>query len=79
MYLGGPLPGERGGNVPYWKECPRCGSHLDPGEACDCGDQEKEKATKRPGASEAKGIRLTYKKPTTLEVKGRPKYPCPFR
>lgn len=63
--------------MPYWKECPKCGCHLDPGEMCDCGEQEK--PTKRPGASEAKAIRLTYEKPARLEVKGRPKDPCPFR
>lgn len=21
----------------YFKTCPRCGAHLDPGEVCDCG------------------------------------------
>ena len=21
----------------YFRECPRCGAHLDPGETCDCG------------------------------------------
>ena len=20
----------------YYRTCPRCGAHLDPGEACDC-------------------------------------------
>lgn len=63
--------------MPYWKECPRCGCHLDPGEVCDCGDQEK--TAKRPGASEAKAVRLKYEKPARLEVKGRPKPPCLFR
>ena len=63
--------------MPYWKECPRCGSHLDPGEVCDCGDQEK--TAKRPRASEAKAVRLKYEKPARLEVKGRPKPPCLFR
>lgn len=22
--------------MPYFKTCPHCGAHLDPGEACDC-------------------------------------------
>jgi hypothetical protein len=22
--------------MPYFKTCPACGSHLDPGEKCDC-------------------------------------------
>lgn len=26
----------------YFRTCPYCGAHLDPGETCDC--QEKEKA-----------------------------------
>ena len=29
---------------PY-RECPYCGAHLDPGERCDCQDEEKD----RPG------------------------------
>ena len=61
--------------MPYWRECPKCGCHLDPGERCDCGDEKKEK----PQAREMKAIRLTYQAPAVLEVKGRPKYPCPFR
>lgn len=28
---------------------------------------------------EMKSIRLTYQAPAVLEVKGGPKYPCPFR
>ena len=24
--------------MPYFRTCPRCGAHLDPGEACDCRD-----------------------------------------
>lgn len=61
--------------MPYWRECPKCGCHLDPGEVCDC---EAEKVDK-PQAREVKTIRLSYKAPAVLEVKGRPKYPCPFR
>lgn len=26
----------------YYKICPYCQAHLDPGERCDCWDQEKE-------------------------------------
>ncbi len=25
----------------YYRVCPRCGAHLDPGEVCDCREQEK--------------------------------------
>lgn len=59
--------------MPYWKECPKCGCHLDPGEVCDCGAEEKEK----PQAREVKTIHLSYE---TKEVKGGPpRFPCPFR
>lgn len=61
--------------MPYWKECPKCGCHLDPGERCDCEAEKKDKPMDR----EMKSIRLTYQAPAVLEVKGRPKYPCPFR
>lgn len=25
----------------YYRECPYCGASLDPGERCDCRDEEK--------------------------------------
>ena len=25
----------------YYRICPHCGAHLDPGEVCDCRDKEK--------------------------------------
>lgn len=25
----------------YYRTCPNCGAHLDPGKACDCQDNEK--------------------------------------
>ena len=25
----------------YYKTCPHCGAHLDPGERCDCKDEKK--------------------------------------
>lgn len=27
----------------YYRECPDCGSSLDPGERCDCRDERKKK------------------------------------
>ncbi len=24
----------------YFKTCPHCGAHLDPGEVCDCRNEE---------------------------------------
>lgn len=36
-----PLPAaEEGGGMSYYKTCPRCGAHLDPGETCDCVRKE---------------------------------------
>lgn len=26
----------------YFRECPECGAHLDPGEKCDCKEEKKE-------------------------------------
>lgn len=26
--------------MPYYKTCPECGAHLDPGEKCDCQEEE---------------------------------------
>ena len=26
--------------MPYYKPCPLCGAALDPGEICDCRDEE---------------------------------------
>lgn len=46
--------------MPYYRICPHCGGHLDPGERCDCTEapsagaiQEKEKDA--PTACEAWG------------------------
>lgn len=25
----------------YFRTCPHCGAHLDPGEVCNCRDEEK--------------------------------------
>ena len=63
--------------MPYFRECPKCGCHLDPGEVCDCGDLKA--PVKKDGPCEAKSIRLTYKAPAVLKVKGPPKPPCPFK
>ena len=28
----------------YYRECPRCGAHLDPGERCSCHNEEKKES-----------------------------------
>lgn len=30
----------------YYRTCPHCGAHLDPGERCDCRDAQREWAAK---------------------------------
>lgn len=32
----------------YYKTCPKCGAHLDPGERCDCEENNNDKTTVRP-------------------------------
>lgn len=29
----------------YFRTCPHCGAHLDPGEVCDCRNKEKAPAS----------------------------------
>lgn len=42
----------------YYRECPTCGAHLDPGERCtECADRAKERTTEKAGAG-AERIRL---------------------
>lgn len=28
--------------MPYYSTCPYCEAHLDPGERCDCQDEQEE-------------------------------------
>ena len=28
--------------MPYYTTCPHCGANLDPGERCDCRDEQEE-------------------------------------
>lgn len=53
----------------YFKKCPLCGAHLDPGELCDCRETEKEAAPlprERPHANGHKPSLSACR----LEVKG---------
>lgn len=36
--------------MPYYNICPHCGSHLDPGERCDC--QDKSQGTEQQEATD---------------------------
>lgn len=31
----------------YYNVCPHCGAHLDPGEVCDCRDEQAAKVRRR--------------------------------
>lgn len=45
----------------YYRECPACGAHLDPGERCtECADRAKEHGAERAGAS-AEKVTLAWK------------------
>lgn len=35
-------------NMSYYNVCEHCGSNLDPGEKCDCMEQQEEKKEKSP-------------------------------
>ena len=32
---------QKGERMSFYRTCPHCGAHLDPGERCDCHDNEK--------------------------------------
>lgn len=49
----------------YWRTCPICGAHLDPGEPCDCQDIKKS----APGATntgDGKGCEENKIMPTAI-------------
>lgn len=47
----------------YFRECPYCGAHLDPGEVCDCGGARGQKES-RPGAENTEAA-IADKQPVT--------------
>ena len=56
---------ERGGHMSYYRTCPNCGAHLDPGEPCDCGTAKSQtfvdlgKKGAAPSAANAEGGKQT--------------------
>lgn len=42
----------------YYKTCPNCGAHLDPGEICDCSEKEKGRPVRKApdGQEKRQGI-----------------------
>lgn len=47
----------------YYRTCPQCGSHLDPGEACDC---QKEKTA--PSAANTESGKVEKGLPTNFST-----------
>lgn len=41
---------------PY-RVCPHCGSHLDPGERCDCQDKREPETTAAAGKAAAPAVK----------------------
>ncbi len=44
----------------YYKTCPHCGAHLDPGERCDCQDEKEPPPAGTGKAAEDKPIFSSY-------------------
>lgn len=42
----------------YYRTCPDCGAHLDPGETCDCKDAEGARVTGTDTLGEDKDERI---------------------
>ena len=46
--------------TPY-RVCPRCGAHLDAGEACDCGWELRRKTEPPERADEERGYNVVFR------------------
>ena len=51
----------------YYKKCPHCGAHLDPGEQCDCHQEKREDAPDAAGTPSQNGGISTNAILSTLE------------
>ena len=65
--------------MPYYWTCPYCGANLDPGEKCDCKDNEKEDDMAAPSPAPAPTAGQTSAAPgntpaPTVPVAGAPTY-----
>lgn len=59
----------------YYRECPTCGAHLDPGERCDCAEKAKKRTAKEAGTT-PETIKLTWEAPSL--AKEAPRKICPY-
>lgn len=48
----------------WYKECPYCGAHLDPGEVCDCRAVQKRQKKSRPGAANTRAAATLAQQPS---------------
>lgn len=44
----------------YYRTCPCCGCHLDPGEVCDCDKKAAVSATNTNGGKVEKGLPTSF-------------------
>lgn len=51
--------------MPYYRTCPNCGAHLDPGEVCSC-QNEKKAAANAANTGDGKAEPATKKTNSTL-------------
>lgn len=49
----------------YYRTCPQCGSHLDPGESCDC---QKEKTAPSAANTESGKVEKLVGKPFSTSM-----------
>lgn len=60
----------------YYRECPTCGAHLDPGERCmECAEKAKERSAGEAG-TRPETIKLTWE--ASRLTKEAPRKICPY-
>lgn len=57
--------------MPYYRECPYCHCHLDPGELCDCKKETQD------APQEARRMRFARPRPAFPPMSGRGRPPTP--
>lgn len=59
--------------MPYYRTCPHCGSHLDPGEKCDCQMEKPLTIKRKPQRRAAATIRTRADTENTMVLTARAK------
>lgn len=52
----------------YFRECPRCGANLDPGERCDCSTSEPAAERETARTARARPPERAYFRPAVIGV-----------